>query len=232
VQDLTAVREGEHTPAISKAGWVAPNSALVGQVELAEKYYAYSFISASVWYGSVLRGPTTVGRNSVVQDNCVIHGATISNNVFVGPNSALGKCQLDRNAFVGMGSSVRDGAIVRGVVAAGSVVPANTVVGEGEIWAGSPAVYLRDVTVEEQQLLREHKQEVSDLALIHAQETNKSTRQVANHLSGRSSMIEISATALKPTPSTMLPLTWWLNLISLSTRTMKSSSNRGTSHSP
>lgn len=78
-----------------------------------------------------------------------MNGATLANNVFVGPNTTLGKCLLDSDAFVAMGAVVGDGAIVKGVIAAGSVVSDNETVGQGEIWAGSPAKYLRDVTPEE-----------------------------------------------------------------------------------
>lgn len=55
----------------------------------------------------------------------MVSGSQLGNNVFVGPNTVLGKCFLDNNAFVGMGSSVRDGATVKGVVAAGSTVEEN-----------------------------------------------------------------------------------------------------------
>lgn len=50
-----------------------------------------------------------------------------------------------------MGSTVSTGCNLasNAVVAAGSVVPENTQVPSNQIWAGSPAQYLRDITPEE-----------------------------------------------------------------------------------
>ena len=47
-----------------------------------------------------------------------------------------------------MGASIGKGAIVEsfGVLAAGADLPENTVVPSGQIFAGSPARYLRDLT--------------------------------------------------------------------------------------
>lgn len=80
-----------------------------------------------------------------------------------------------------MGSVVRKGSVVKGVVAAGSVVPEGATVGEGEIWAGNPAHYLRDITPSELQILREHKVELVQLAQIHAEENNKTSREVIDY---------------------------------------------------
>ena len=55
-----------------------------------------------------------------------------------------------------MGSSIHAGAVVEGfaVVAAGAVIPSNTVVNSGQVWAGNPGKYLRDLTIEEKSNLR------------------------------------------------------------------------------
>ena len=57
-------------------------------------------------------------------------------------------CTLEDNSFVGMGATVMRGARVEpfAVVSAGSVVPEDTVVPSGQIFAGAPARYLRDLT--------------------------------------------------------------------------------------
>lgn len=84
-------------------------------------------VNSSVWYGATLLGnvPIRVGNNSVLQDRVHISkGATIGNNVFVGPNSILQGSTLESHSFVSMGATVRH-AIVHsgGFVAAGAVVP-------------------------------------------------------------------------------------------------------------
>lgn len=50
-----------------------------------------------------------------------------------------------------MGSTVSNGCSLssNAVIAAGAVLPENTQVPSNQIWAGSPAQYLRDITPEE-----------------------------------------------------------------------------------
>ena len=60
---------GEKHPDTKKASFIAPDSAILGDVTLAE--------GTSVWYGAVIRGDLdhiTIGKNSNVQDNCTLHG--------------------------------------------------------------------------------------------------------------------------------------------------------------
>jgi carbonic anhydrase/acetyltransferase-like protein (isoleucine patch superfamily) len=61
-----------------------------------------------------------------------------------------------------MGSTVKRGAKVQpfAVVSAGAVVEEGTVVPSGQIFAGAPAKYLRDLTQEEKHLMTEHKLEM------------------------------------------------------------------------
>jgi len=65
-------------------------------------------------------------------------------------------------------------------VAAGAVVGENVKIPSNQVWAGSPATYLRDLTPEEREALSEHHQELLELCKIHAEETEKSARDVIN----------------------------------------------------
>ena len=80
----------------------------------------------------------------------------------VGANSRLDACTLENFAFVGMGASVHRGAKVEsfGVLSAGGVLEEGNTVPSGQIFAGSPAAYLRDLTQEEKHLMAEHKLEM------------------------------------------------------------------------
>ena len=131
------------------ADWVAPNAVLVGDVSIDD--------GASVWHGATLRGDTAeinIGKNSMIQDNSHVGSSTkggkvtIGDNVYVGANATLDDCELESFAYVGMGASVAKGSIVESfaVVAAGANVPEGTTVPSGQIYAGSPAHYLRDLT--------------------------------------------------------------------------------------
>ena len=123
-----------------------------------------------------------MGRNSILQDRVhVSRGATVGNNVFVGPNAVLQGSTLQSNCFVSMGATVRQATVHSGgFVAAGAVVTDGKEVREGEVWAGNPARFLRGVTPVEREVLREHLEEMQDLAAIHEEETERTTRDVVN----------------------------------------------------
>lgn len=86
----------------------------------------------------------------------------IGENVHVGTNANLDVCTLDNFAFVGMNATVHRGGKVEsfGVLSAGAVLSADDVVPAGQIFVGSPARYLRDLTQEEKHLMAEHKLEM------------------------------------------------------------------------
>ena len=107
---------------------------------------------------------------------------SIGENVYVGPNAQLDACTLEDNAFVGMGATISRGARVEsfGIVSAGAVVAEGTTVPSGQIFAGAPAKYLRDLTQEEKHLMTEHKMEMQSLSQVYSEETEKSFREVIN----------------------------------------------------
>lgn len=171
---------GGNSPQIDRVNFLAPNSAIIGQVILGEQ--------SSVWYGATLRGDLNeinIGKNSVIQDLVTLSPRTknslkVGDNVYIGPNASLESCTVENNAFIGMGASVHNGATVQsyGIVAAGSVIPEGTTVPSYQIWAGNPARYLRDLTNEEKEVLDEFHDEMQSLAKIHNEETEKSFRQI------------------------------------------------------
>lgn len=169
--------------ALLQGDWVAPNATVVGDVRLGE--------GSSLWHGVVVRGDTaqvSIGKNTAVQDNVRIASnaqqpgdqVNIGESVYIGPNVSLDACTLEDNAFVGMGASIGRGARVEpfGVVSAGAVIGEGVTVPSGQIWAGAPAAYLRDLTQEEKHLMAEHKMELQQLSQIYCDETEKSFREV------------------------------------------------------
>ena len=68
-----------------------------------------------------------------------------------------------------MTAQVEKGAIV----AAGAVVQPDTVIPTGQLWAGNPAKFLRDVKPEEKSFLPESADVYSRLAAEHLTETSK-----------------------------------------------------------
>jgi len=86
-----------------------------------------------------------------------------------------------------MGATVHSGSTVEsfGVVSAGAVVGANTTVPSGQIFAGNPANYLRDLTQEEKHLMAEHKLEMQQLSQIYSEETEKNFREIIDSIDER-----------------------------------------------
>jgi carbonic anhydrase/acetyltransferase-like protein (isoleucine patch superfamily) len=144
-----------HTPEIDETAWVAPNATLVGQVRLGP--------GASVFYGAVLRAdnePIVVGRNTNIQDNCVIHNdagvpVAIGEGVSVGHGAIIHGATIGNNVLVGMGATIMNHAVIGDevLVAAGAVVTGGTVVPPRVLLAGVPAKVRRDLTEDEVMLL-------------------------------------------------------------------------------
>ena len=133
-------------PEIEETAYVASTAAIIGAVRIGP--------DCSIWHNVTLRGDAnyiTIGRGSNIQDNSVVHidsrtfPTIIGEYVTVGHGAIIHACTLHDNAFVGMGAIVLDGAVVESgaMVAAGALVPPGKTVPAGELWAGSPAKFMR-----------------------------------------------------------------------------------------
>lgn len=164
-------------PEIDSSAFVAPNAILSGNVKVGK--------NSGIWYGCVLRGDVTkivIGDNTNIQDNCVFHGTRpnhaqnktgsegapviVGDNVTIGHGAIIHACVIEDFAFVGMGSVVMDLARVEkyGMLAAGAVLTPKKVVKTGQIWAGNPAKYFRDMTEEEKAYIKISADNYAELA--------------------------------------------------------------------
>lgn len=143
--------KGVH-PKIVQSAFIAPSASIIGDVEIGE--------DSNIWYNCVLRGDVNdikIGARSNIQDGTVIHvttdfsGTYVGNDVTVGHSAILHACTVEDFGFVGMQACVMDGAIVqtRGMLAAGALLTPGKIVPTGQLWAGRPARYMRDLTKEE-----------------------------------------------------------------------------------
>ena len=148
---------GGVVPKVHPSAFVAPNATLIGDAEIGA--------NCGIWFGAVLRAdgvPIRIGEGSNIQDGSVIHiaargvGTTVGRNVTVGHLVLLHACEVQDDAFVGMHSTVLDEAVVEtgAMVAAGAVVTPRKIVRKGELWAGNPAVKMRDVTEKDIEMFR------------------------------------------------------------------------------
>lgn len=115
-----------------------------------------------VWYNAVIRGDggdITIGENTNVQDNAVIHAETvIGSNCTIGHGAITHGCTLGDNVLVGMGAIVLGGARVADncIIAAGSVVTAKMDAPAGSMIMGNPAKVVRPLRDEEIQGNRDY----------------------------------------------------------------------------
>src|SRR5690606_24800501 len=108
-----------HMPKIASSVYIAPSATVIGKVTIDE--------DSSIWPGAVVRGDVndiTIGANTNIQDNCVLHvthdgpytpGGTaliIGDSVTVGHLVTLHACQIEKQCLIGIGSIVLDQVII------------------------------------------------------------------------------------------------------------------------
>jgi carbonic anhydrase/acetyltransferase-like protein (isoleucine patch superfamily) len=154
-------------PKIHPTALIMPGAVVIGDVEIGE--------FSNIWPGCVIRGDINhirIGKRTNIQDGTVIHvtrhdlatagegHTTIGDDVTVGHQAVLHACTLENASFVGMGATVIDGVVVQtgAMVAAGAMVPYRKVIPTGQIWAGNPAKFLRDMKQSEKDYILQSAQ--------------------------------------------------------------------------
>ena len=175
---MTLIAFGGMTPKIDPAAFVAPGAQLIGNIELGPE--------ASVWYNCVLRGDINrirIGARSNVQDGSIIHvdpprpggpdegfPALIGEEVLIGHLAMVHGCILHDRAFVGLGAIVMDGCVIESeaMLAAGAMLTQGKRIPSGQLWAGRPAKYVRDLRAEDLVGMRMGVAHYVELAKRHA----------------------------------------------------------------
>jgi carbonic anhydrase/acetyltransferase-like protein (isoleucine patch superfamily) len=156
----TLIPFGGRVPRIDAEAFVAPGAVLIGDVEIGPE--------ASIWYNCVLRGDVNrirIGERTNIQDGTILHvdsphpGAPeghptiIGEEVLIGHLAMVHGCILHDRAFVGLGSIVMDGCEIEsfGMLAAGALLTPGKRIPAGQLWAGRPAKYVRDLTPAERE---------------------------------------------------------------------------------
>lgn len=136
-------------PNIGENVFLAPTAQIIGKVTIGDR--------ANIWFNCVLRGDVhkiSVDEGTNIQDGTIIHvttggiGTHIGKNVTIGHAALLHDCTLEDECFIGMGATLLDKVHIEkgAMVAAGALVTPGKRIPTGELWAGSPAKFMRFLT--------------------------------------------------------------------------------------
>ena len=151
----------ERRPAVDPEAWIAPNATLVGAATIAA--------GCGIWFGSVIRADEddiSVGRDSNVQDNCVLHAdpgfpVRIGERVSVGHGAIIHGCVIEDDVLIGMGATLMNGVVVGAgsLIAAGALLTEGTVVPPDTLVAGVPAKIRRSITTQERTAIEKNAED-------------------------------------------------------------------------
>ena len=146
--------------------FLAPNATILGEVTLGDR--------VGIWFGAVVRADReriTIGADSNVQDNCVVHCSpgrpvTIGREVSVGHCAILHGCTIGDRVLVGMGAIVLNGAVVGedSLIGAGAVVTEGAQIPPGSVVVGVPGRVAKLTTDEQRVHIRENAASYVELA--------------------------------------------------------------------
>ena len=135
---------------------IFPGAKVNGNLEIKE--------NVSIWYNAVIRGDTekiSIGKNSNVQDNCVLHCTKnypikIGEGVSIGHGAVVHGCVIEDNVLIGMNSTILNGAHIgkNSLVAAGAVVTENHSFPDNSLIIGIPAKAIKEVNNEQIELIK------------------------------------------------------------------------------
>ncbi|HNP17691.1 MAG TPA: gamma carbonic anhydrase family protein [Fulvivirga sp.] len=140
-----------YSPKYGTNCYFADNATVIGEVEMGD--------NCTVWFNAVVRGDVhsiKIGSNTNIQDGAIIHctyqkaKTIIGNNVSIAHGAIVHGCTIEDNVLVGMGAIIMDDAMVKSgsVIAAGAIILPGTIVEEGAIYAGVPAVKVKNTSNE------------------------------------------------------------------------------------
>ena len=141
----------------SPSAYIAPSAVCVGDVDIFER--------VRIFHNVVIRGDLNsirIGAHTTVGDRSVVHAASSSPTglpacTIVGQNVLIGQGCLLRSVSIGDGCVVGDKSILLegsrmedlSVLEPSSVVPPGRVIPSGQVWGGSPAAFVRNLTKDE-----------------------------------------------------------------------------------
>ena len=146
------------TPKWGENCYFSENATIVGDVTMGD--------NCTVWFNAVVRGDVNyikIGNRVNIQDGSCLHtlykkaAIEIGDDVTIGHNVTLHGCKVKDCALIGMGATVLDDAVIGegAIIAAGALVLKGTQLGDGELWGGVPAKFIKKVDPEQSKELNQ-----------------------------------------------------------------------------
>lgn len=127
--------------------WIADSAEVMGRVRLEP--------GASIWFGAVVRGDNdliTIGENSNVQDNAVIHTdpgieVKIGRGVTIGHQAMLHGCTVGDNTLIGIGATVLNGTTIgkNCLIGAHAFIPEGRDIPDNSMVLGAPGKVVKEI---------------------------------------------------------------------------------------
>jgi carbonic anhydrase/acetyltransferase-like protein (isoleucine patch superfamily) len=162
------------TPVIPASCYVDTSAQVIGDVVLGEH--------ASVWMNAVIRGDVNairIGARSNVQDCAVLHGmrhlypVIVGEMVTIGHNATVHGCVLEDAVLVGIGATILNNARIGegSIIAAGAVIPEQTVIPPNSLVAGVPGKIRRTLGDADRAMILKYAQNYLDYTAIYLKES-------------------------------------------------------------
>jgi carbonic anhydrase/acetyltransferase-like protein (isoleucine patch superfamily) len=160
-------------PVVPASCYVDVSAQVIGDVVLGEQ--------ASVWMNAVIRGDVNsirIGAKSNVQDCAVLHGmrhlypVIVGEMVTIGHNATVHGCVLEDAVLVGIGATILNNARIGegSIIAAGAVIPEQTVIPPKSLVAGVPGKVKKTLGDEDRKMILMYAQNYLDYTAIYLKE--------------------------------------------------------------
>ncbi|MFP3975901.1 MAG: gamma carbonic anhydrase family protein [Chloroflexota bacterium] len=167
------------TPNIAASAFISEGAHVIGDVEIGD--------NSSVWPGAVIRGDLgkiTIGANTAVEDNCVIHSGSpsvpkqsvvIGDEVHIGHGAVLNNRRIGNNALIGMNATILHDAEIGNfcIIGAGCLVPEGMRIPDNSFVVGVPGKIKGQVSEQQTFWIKEAPQAYNRLVEQYKQEENK-----------------------------------------------------------
>ena len=142
---------GEYAPQIDPSAYVVDSANIIGRVRLEA--------NSSIWFGVTIRGDNeliTIGENSNVQENCVLHTdkgypMVIGKQVTIGHQAMLHGCTVGDGSLIGIQAVILNNAKIgkNCLVGAGALVTEGKEFPDNSVILGSPAKAVRTLSAQD-----------------------------------------------------------------------------------